>query len=150
VPGFLPGTAQEYGGLIKHGAKLLFAYAEATVPKITVITRKAYGGAYVVMSSKHIRGDVTYAWPTAEIAVMGPKGAAEILYRSELADKEKIGKRIKEYEQRFANPFVAAERGFLDEVIMPHSTRKRIARALNMLRHKQLENPWKKHDNIPL
>jgi propionyl-CoA carboxylase beta chain len=150
VPGFLPGTAQEYGGLIKHGAKLLFAFAEATVPKVTVITRKAYGGAYVVMSSKHIRGDVTYAWPTAEIAVMGPKGAAEILYRSELADKEKIGKRIKEYEQRFANPFVAAERGFLDEVIMPHSTRKRIARALNMLRHKQLENPWKKHDNIPL
>jgi propionyl-CoA carboxylase beta chain len=150
VPGFLPGTAQEYGGLIKHGAKLLFAFAEATVPKVTVITRKAYGGAYVVMSSKHIRGDVTYAWPTAEIAVMGPKGAAEILYRSDLADKEKIGKRIKEYEQRFANPFVAAERGFLDEVIMPHSTRKRIARALNMLRHKQLENPWKKHDNIPL
>jgi propionyl-CoA carboxylase beta chain len=150
VPGFLPGTAQEYGGLIKHGAKLLFAFAEATVPKVTVITRKAYGGAYVVMSSEHIRGDVTYAWPTAEIAVMGPKGAAEILYRSELSDKEKIGKRITEYEQRFANPFVAAERGFLDEVIMPHSTRKRIARALNMLRHKQLENPWKKHDNIPL
>jgi propionyl-CoA carboxylase beta chain len=150
VPGFLPGTAQEYGGLIKHGAKLLFAYSEATVPKVTVITRKAYGGAYVVMASKHIRGDVNYAWPTAEIAVMGPKGAAEILYRAELADKEKIGKRIKDYEERFANPFVAAERGFLDEVIMPHSTRKRVARALNMLRNKRLENPWKKHDNIPL
>ncbi len=150
VPGFLPGTAQEYGGLIKHGAKLLFAYSEATVPKVTVITRKAYGGAYVVMSSKHIRGDVTYAWPTAEIAVMGPKGAAEIIYRSELADKGKIGKRIEEYEKRFANPFVAAERGFLDEVIMPHSTRRRVARALGMLRHKKLENPWKKHDNIPL
>ena len=150
VPGFLPGTAQEYGGLIKHGAKLLFAYAEATVPKVTVITRKAYGGAYVVMSSKHIRGDVTYAWPTAEIAVMGPKGAAEIIYRSELADKSKIEGRIEEYEKRFANPFVAAERGFLDEVIAPHATRKRVARALSMLRHKKLENPWKKHDNIPL
>ena len=150
VPGFLPGTAQEYGGLIKHGAKLLFAYAEATVPKVTVITRKAYGGAYVVMSSKHIRGDVTYAWPTAEIAVIEPKGAAEIIYRSELADKSKIEGRIKEYEKRFANPFVAAERGFIDEVIAPHATRKRVARALSMLRHKKLENPWKKHDNIPL
>ncbi|MFO1089887.1 MAG: acyl-CoA carboxylase subunit beta [Hyphomicrobiales bacterium] len=150
VPGFLPGTAQEYGGLIKHGAKLLFAFAEATVPKVTVITRKSYGGAYVVMSSKHIRGDVSYAWPTAEIAVMGSKGAAEILYRAELKEPEKIAKRIKEYETRFANPFVAAERGFLDEVIMPHSTRRRIARALQMLRHKTLENPWKKHDNIPL
>ena len=150
VPGFLPGTAQEYGGLIKHGAKLLFAFAEATVPKITVITRKAYGGAYDVMSSKHIRGDVNYAWPTAEIAVMGPKGAAEILYRADLGDKAKIAARVKEYEERFANPFVAAERGFLDEVIMPHSTRKRVARALNMLRNKKLENPWKKHDNIPL
>jgi propionyl-CoA carboxylase beta chain len=150
VPGFLPGTAQEYGGLIKHGAKLLFAYAEATVPKITVITRKAYGGAYVVMSSKHLRGDVNYAWPTAEIAVMGSKGAAEIIYRSELSDAPKIQGRIKDYEARFANPFVAAERGFLDEVIMPHSTRKRIARALNMLRGKELQNPWKKHDNIPL
>ncbi|WP_137391471.1 acyl-CoA carboxylase subunit beta [Rhodoligotrophos defluvii] len=150
VPGFLPGTAQEYGGLIKHGAKLLFAYAEATVPKVTVITRKAYGGAYDVMSSKHIRGDVNYAWPSAEIAVMGPKGAAEILYRSELNDPEKIAARIKEYEQRFANPFVAAERGYIDEVIMPHSTRRRLTRALNMLRHKEQENPWKKHDNIPL
>jgi len=150
VPGFLPGTAQEYGGLIKHGAKLLFAYAEATVPKVTVITRKGYGGAYVVMSSKHLRGDVNYAWPAAEIAVMGPKGAAEILYRSELDDPEKIGKRIQEYTDRFANPFVAAERGYIDEVIMPHSTRRRIARALEMLRNKNLENPWKKHDNIPL
>ncbi len=150
VPGFLPGTAQEYGGLIKHGAKLLFAYAEATVPKVTVITRKAYGGAYDVMSSKHIRGDVNYAWPTAEIAVMGPKGAAEILYRSELGDPDKISKRIDDYTDRFANPFVAAERGYIDEVIMPHSTRKRVARALDMLRNKHLENPWKKHDNIPL
>ncbi len=150
VPGFLPGTAQEYGGLIKHGAKLLFAFAEATVPKITVITRKAYGGAYDVMSSKHIRGDVNYAWPTAEIAVMGAKGAAEILYRSELSDPEKIKVRIDEYQKRFANPFVAAERGYIDEVILPHGTRRRIARALNMLRNKTLENPWKKHDNIPL
>ncbi|MEI2384100.1 acyl-CoA carboxylase subunit beta [Breoghania sp. JC706] len=150
VPGFLPGTAQEYGGLIKHGAKLLFAYAEATVPKVTVITRKAYGGAYDVMSSKHIRGDINYAWPTAEIAVMGAKGAVEILYRSELGDKEKIARRTKDYEDRFANPFVAAERGYIDEVIMPHSTRRRVSRALAMLRHKKDELPWKKHDNIPL
>jgi propionyl-CoA carboxylase beta chain len=141
VPGFLPGTAQEYGGLIKHGAKLLYAYAEATVPKVTVITRKAYGGAYVVMSSKHIRADVNYAWPTAEIAVMGPKGAAEIIYRSELGDKDKITRRIEDYETRFANPFVAAERGYIDEVIMPGTTRKRISRALNMLRNKQVETP---------
>ncbi|WP_346909664.1 acyl-CoA carboxylase subunit beta [uncultured Roseibium sp.] len=150
VPGFLPGTAQEYGGLIKHGAKLLFAYAEATVPKVTVITRKAYGGAYDVMSSKHIRGDVNYAWPTAEIAVMGAKGAVEILYRSELGDADKIAKRTKDYEERFANPFVAAERGYIDEVILPHSTRRRVARALALLRSKNLQNPWKKHDNIPL
>ena len=150
VPGFLPGTAQEYGGLIKHGAKLLFAYSEATVPKVTVITRKAYGGAYDVMASKHIRADVNYAWPSAEIAVMGPKGAAEILYRSELGDEKKISKRIKEYEDRFANPFIAAERGYIDEVIMPHSTRRRVARALNMLRTKKVENPWKKHGNMPL
>jgi propionyl-CoA carboxylase beta chain len=150
VPGFLPGTAQEYGGLIKHGAKLLFAYAEATVPKVTCITRKAYGGAYDVMSSKHIRGDINYAWPSAEIAVMGAKGAAEILYRSELSDPEKIKARVDEYQKRFANPFVAAERGYIDEVILPHGTRKRIGRALNMLRGKKLENPWKKHDNIPL
>ncbi len=150
VPGFLPGTAQEYGGLIKHGAKLLFAYSEATVPKVTVITRKAYGGAYDVMSSKHIRGDVNYAWPSAEIAVMGPKGAAEILYRSELGDPDKIAERIKDYEDRFANPFVAAERGYIDEVILPRNTRWRICRSLNMLRNKTVENPWKKHDNIPL
>ncbi|MGH6866325.1 MAG: acyl-CoA carboxylase subunit beta [Methyloceanibacter sp.] len=150
VPGFLPGTDQEYGGLIKHGAKLLFAFTEATVPKVTVITRKAYGGAYDVMSSKHIRGDVNYAWPTAEIAVMGAKGAAEILYRAELGDPEKIKKRIDQYQERFANPFVAAERGYIDEVILPHGTRKRVTRALQMLRNKTLENPWKKHDNIPL
>ena len=150
VPGFLPGTAQEYGGLIKHGAKLLFAFSEATVPKVTVITRKAYGGAYDVMSSKHIRGDVNYAWPTAEIAVMGPKGAVEILYRADLGDPTKIAARIKEYQDRFANPFTAAERGYIDEVILPRNTRRRICRALNMLRHKTVENPWKKHDNIPL
>jgi propionyl-CoA carboxylase beta chain len=150
VPGFLPGTAQEYGGLIKHGAKLLFAYAEATVPKVTVITRKAYGGAYDVMSSKHIRGDVNYAWPSAEIAVMGAKGAAEILYRAELADKDKIASRIKEYQDRFGNPFIAAERGYIDEVITPSNTRYRVARALNMLRNKQQDMPWKKHGNIPL
>jgi propionyl-CoA carboxylase beta chain len=150
VPGFLPGTAQEYGGLIKHGAKLLFAYAEATVPKVTVITRKAYGGAYDVMASKHLRGDINYAWPSAEIAVMGPKGAAEILYRADLGDGDKLAERIKEYEERFANPFVAAERGYIDEVIMPRNTRRRVARALRLLRNKDLENPWKKHDNIPL
>ena len=150
VPGFLPGTAQEYGGLIKHGAKLLFAYAEATVPKVTVIARKAFGGAYDVMASKHLRGDVNYAWPTAQIAVMGAKGAVEIIFRADMADKNKIEARTKEYEERFLSPFVAAERGYVDEVIMPHSTRRRIARALAMLRHKELENPWKKHDNIPL
>ena len=150
VPGFLPGTSQEYGGLIKHGAKLLFAYAEATVPKITVITRKAYGGAYDVMSSKHIRGDINYAWPSAEIAVMGAKGAVEILYRSELADKDKIAKRTRDYEDRFANPFVAAERGYIDDVIRPHSTRRRVSKALALLRSKQANMPWKKHDNIPL
>ena len=150
VPGFLPGVAQELGGVIKHGAKLLFAYGEATVPKVTVITRKAYGGAYDVMSSKHLRGDFNYAWPTAEIAVMGAKGAVEILYRSELGDKDKIAARVHDYETRFANPFVAAERGFVDEVIRPHSTRKRVARAFASLRGKRLTNPWKKHDNIPL
>ncbi|QYZ71115.1 acyl-CoA carboxylase subunit beta [Neotabrizicola shimadae] len=150
VPGFLPGTSQEYGGVIKHGAKLLFAYGEATVPKVTVITRKAYGGAYDVMSSKHLRGDFNYAWPTAEVAVMGAKGAVEILYRSELGEPEKIAGRVKDYEDRFANPFVAAERGFIDEVIMPASTRRRVARAFASLRGKKLSNPWKKHDNIPL
>ena len=150
VPGFLPGTAQEHGGVIKHGAKLLFAFAEATVPKVTVIIRKAYGGAYDVMSSKHIRGDVNYAWPTAEIAVMGPKGAVEILYRSELGDEDKIAARAKEYEARFANPFAVAERGFIDEVILPRNTRRRVSNAFNFLRGKKLSNPWKKHDNIPL
>jgi propionyl-CoA carboxylase beta chain len=150
VPGFLPGTAQEYGGVIKHGAKLLFAYSQATVPMVTLITRKAYGGAYDVMASKHIGADVNYAWPTAEIAVMGAKGATEILYRSELGDPEKIAARTKEYEERFANPFVAAERGFIDEVIMPHSSRRRIARAFASLRNKQVETRWRKHDTIPL
>ncbi|MFC4292129.1 acyl-CoA carboxylase subunit beta [Sphingorhabdus arenilitoris] len=150
VPGFLPGVGQEHNGIIKHGAKLLFAYAEATVPKITVITRKAYGGAYDVMASKHLRGDLNYAWPTAEIAVMGAKGAVEIIFRQEKDDPEKIAERTKEYEDRFANPFVAASKGFIDEVIMPHSTRRRIALGLRKLRNKGLENPWKKHDNIPL
>lgn len=150
VPGFLPGVAQEYGGVIKHGAKLLFAYSEATVPMVTLITRKAYGGAYDVMASKHIGADVNYAWPSAEIAVMGAKGATEILYRSELGDAEKIAARTKEYEERFANPFVAAERGFIDEVIMPHSSRRRIARAFASLRNKQITTHWKKHDTIPL
>ena len=148
VPGFLPGTDQEHNGIIKHGAKLLFAYAEATVPKITVITRKAYGGAYDVMSSKHLRGDLNYAWPTAEIAVMGAKGAVEIIFRGQDADG--IAAKTKEYEDRFANPFVAASRGYIDEVIYPHSTRRRIALGLRKLRNKALENPWKKHDNIPL
>lgn len=150
VPGFLPGTGQEFGGVIKHGAKLLFAYGEATVPKVTVITRKAYGGAYDVMASKHLRGDYNYAWPTAEIAVMGAKGAVEILYRSELGDPDKIAARVADYEDRFANPFVAAEKGFIDEVITPHNTRKRVCRAFASLRGKKLKNPWKKHDNIPL
>ncbi len=150
VPGFLPGTSQEYDGIIKHGAKLLFAYAEATVPKVTVITRKAYGGAYDVMSSKHLRGDVNYAWPTAEIAVMGPKGAVEIIFRADAGEPEKIEARTEEYRKKFANPFVAASRGFIDDVIMPHGTRRRVGMALRMLRKKQLSNPWKKHDNIPL
>ena len=150
VPGFMPGTKQEQGGLIRHGAKLLFAYAEATVPKITVITRKAYGGAYDVMSSKHIRGDVNYAWPTAEIAVMGAKGAVEIIFRAEIGDPEALAAREAEYKDRFANPFVAASRGYIDDVIMPHGTRRRIVRALRNLKGKTLTNPWKKHDNIPL
>ncbi len=150
VPGFMPGTKQEYGGLIKHGAKLLFAYAEATVPKVTVITRKAYGGAYDVMSSKHLRGDVNYAWPTAEIAVMGAKGAVEIIFRAEMNDPEALAAREAEYKDRFANPFVAASRGYIDDVIKPHGTRRRIVRALRSLKGKQLSNPWKKHDNIPL
>ncbi len=150
VPGFLPGTSQEYGGIIKHGAKLLYAYAECTVPKVTVITRKAYGGAYDVMASKHLRGDVNFAWPNAEIAVMGAKGAVEIIFREDKSDPEKLGKREAEYKARFANPFVAGARGFIDDVIQPHETRKRICRSLVMLRDKKVENPWRKHGNIPL
>ncbi len=150
VPGFMPGTSQEYGGIIKHGAKLLYAYAEATVPKITVITRKAYGGAYDVMASKHLRGDVNFAWPNAEIAVMGAKGAVEIIFREDKNDPEKLAAREAEYKRRFANPFVAAERGYIDDVIQPHETRQRICRSLKMLKDKKLENPWRKHGNIPL
>ena len=150
VPGFLPGTVQEYGGIIKHGAKLLFAYAEATVPKVTLITRKAYGGAYDVMSSKHLRGDVNYAWPQAEIAVMGTKGAVEIIFRQDIGDEEKIAGRTAEYAEKFANPFIASARGYIDDVIRPRNTRFRICRSLEVLRNKRLENPWKKHDNIPL
>jgi len=150
VPGFLPGTAQEYAGIIKHGAKLLYAYADCTVPKVTVITRKAYGGAYDVMSSKHLRGDVNFAWPTAEIAVMGPKGAVEIIFRTDIGDPQKIAERTEEYRQKFANPFVAGHRGFIDDVIRPHATRQRICRSLAMLRDKKQENPWRKHGNIPL
>ena len=150
VPGFLPGTAQEYGGLIKHGAKLLFAYSQCTIPLVTVITRKAYGGAYDVMASKHIGADVNYAWPTAQIAVMGAKGAVEIIFRNEIGDADKIAARTAEYEGRFLSPFVAAERGYIDEVIKPHSTRLRLARALAMLQTKKAAKPWRKHDNIPL
>ena len=150
VPGFMPGTRQEYGGLIRHGAKLLFAYAEATVPKVTLITRKAYGGAYVVMSSKHLRGDVNYAWPTAEIAVMGAKGAVEIIFRADAKDPEKLAEREAEYKAKFANPFVAASRGYVDDVIRPSETRRRIVRALAPLRSKMLKNPAKRHDCLPL
>ncbi|MAF47140.1 MAG: acyl-CoA carboxylase subunit beta [Rhodospirillales bacterium] len=150
VPGFLPGTSQEYGGLIRHGAKLLYAFAEATVPKVTIITRKAYGGAYIVMGSKHLRGDVNYAWPSAEIAVMGSKGAVEIIFREDIDDEERIQEREREYKEQFANPFRVGSRGYIDDVIMPHNTRFRICRALRMLRGKQQENPWKKHGNIPL
>jgi len=159
VPGFLPGTAQEYGGIIKHGAKLLYAFAEATVPKVTVITRKAYGGAYCVMASKHIRTDVNYAWPTAEIAVMGPEGAVDIVYRRELDAAGPSGtenrdavrqKKIEEFRDRFASPYVAAERGFVDAVIQPRETRKKLIQALSMLETKRDKNPPKKHGNIPL
>ena len=150
VPGFLPGVSQEHNGIIKNGAKLLYAYAEATVPKVTIITRKAYGGAYVVMASKHLRGDINYAWPSAEIAVMGAKGATEILFRNEIKNKAKIEKRTEEYTKQFANPFIASKRGFIDDVIKPHSTRKRIAVALKNLENKELSSPYKKHDNIPL
>jgi len=154
VPGFLPGTAQEYGGIIKHGAKLLYAFCEATVPKLTVITRKAYGGAYDVMSSKHIRGDANFAWPTAEIAVMGPDGAVNILYRREMEQTGDAGafreEKTREYREMFANPYVAAERGYVDEVIMPRDTRARLCAALELLRTKRDTNPPKKHGNIPL
>jgi propionyl-CoA carboxylase beta chain len=150
VPGFLPGSEQEYGGLIKHGAKLLYAYGEATVPKVTIITRKAFGGAYDVMASKHLRGDVNFAWPGAGIAVMGAKGAVEIIFRSDIGDAEKIAARTRDYEERFLSPYVAAERFYIDDIIMPHETRKRVTRALAMLRGKNLQNPWKKHGNIPL
>jgi propionyl-CoA carboxylase beta chain len=150
VPGFLPGTDQEYGGLIKHGAKLLFAYSQCTVPLVTVITRKAFGGAYDVMASKHVGGDLNYAWPTAQIAVMGAKGAVEIIFRADIGDKDAIAARTKEYEDRFLSPFVAAERGYIDDVIMPHSTRRRLARALAMLKGKKVELPGRKHDNLPL
>jgi propionyl-CoA carboxylase beta chain len=150
VPGFLPGTAQEYGGLIKHGAKLLFAYSQCTVPLVTVITRKAFGGAYDVMASKHIGGDLNYAWPTAQIAVMGAKGAVEIIFRADMGDPEKIAARTREYEERFLSPFAAAERGYIDDIIMPRSTRRRICRALAMLRNKRVDMPARKHDNLPL
>jgi propionyl-CoA carboxylase beta chain len=154
VPGFLPGTQQEYGGIIRHGAKLLYAFAEATVPKVSVITRKAYGGAYCVMASKDVATDFNFAYPTAEIAVMGPEGAVNILYRREMDGAGDAAAfrdaKIREYRDKFANPYIAAERGYIDEVILPHTTRRRICRALNMLRNKTVENPWKKHDNIPL
>jgi propionyl-CoA carboxylase beta chain len=165
VPGFLPGTQQEYGGIIRHGAKLLFAFAEATVPKITVITRKAYGGAYCVMSSKHIRTDVNYAWPTAEIAVMGPEGAVNIVYKREMesmaaaakSEKEKADllakarkEKIEEFRDRFANPYVAAERGYVDDVIDPRETRRVLVRSLAMLRSKREQLPSRKHGNVPL
>jgi propionyl-CoA carboxylase beta chain len=146
----MPGTEQEHGGIIKDGAKLLFAYAECTVPKVTVITRKAYGGAYDVMSSKHLRGDVNFAWPSAEIAVMGPKGAVEVIFRADADDAQRISERAEEYARKFANPFVAGHRGFIDDVIMPRATRKRICRSLSMLRDKRLENPWRKHNTMPL
>jgi len=154
VPGFLPGVSQEHGGIIKHGAKLLYAYCEATVPKLTVITRKAYGGAYDVMSSKHIRGDYNVAWPTAEIAVMGPKGAVEILFRKEIAESEDRERateaKIEEYRQKFAHPYVAASRGFVDDIIDPRDTRPRLIDALATLQTKRDKNPPKKHGNIPL
>ena len=153
-PGFLPGTEQEFGGIIRHGAKLLYAYAEATVPKITVITRKAYGGAYCVMGSKHLRTDINFAWPTAEIAVMGPEGAVNIVYRRELSaagDQAAVRQqKIEEFRERFANPFIAAERGYVDDVIEPHETRPRVIQALRMLENKVDTMPRKKHGNIPL
>jgi propionyl-CoA carboxylase beta chain len=154
VPGFLPGVKQEHGGIIRSGAKLLYAYCEATVPKLTVITRKAYGGAYDVMSSKHIRGDLNFAWPTAEIAVMGPEGAVNIIFRKELAEAKDPAARkaelVREYRDKFANPYVAASRGYIDDVIEPHETRARLINGLEMLQNKRDSNPQKKHGNIPL
>ena len=150
VPGFMPGTAQEYGGIITNGAKLLYAYAECTVPKVTLITRKAYGGAYDVMASKHLRGDVNFAWPSAEIAVMGAKGAVEIIFRKDKGDERLIRARTEEYRTKFANPFIAASRGYIDDVFAPRETRQRICRSFAMLRDKSLKNPWRKHGNIPL
>ena len=154
VPGFLPGVAQEHGGIIKHGAKLLYAYCEATVPKVTVITRKAYGGAYDVMSSKHIRGDMNFAWPTAEIAVMGAEGAVNIIFKDEIAAAEDATaehkRLVAEYETEFSNPYIAAARGYIDEVILPRETRPRLIRALEVLENKRDTNPRKKHGNIPL
>jgi acetyl-CoA carboxylase carboxyltransferase component len=154
VPGFLPGTSQEHGGIIKEGAKLLFAYCEATVPKLTVITRKAYGGAYDVLSSKHVRGDVNLAWPTAEIAVMGPDGAVNIIFRQKIAeaeDKEVVRKKlVEDYRKKFANPYIAAARGYVDEIIEPKETRPRLIQALEMLQNKREKIPPKKHGNIPL
>jgi propionyl-CoA carboxylase beta chain len=154
VPGFLPGTDQEFNGIIRHGAKLLYAYCEATVPKITVITRKAYGGAYDVMNSKHVRGDMNYGWPTAEIAVMGPKGAVEIIFKKEIAASDDpeaaTDKKVEEFREKFANPYIAAERGYLDDVIEPKTTRPRLIRAFDMLSTKRDQNPPKKHGNIPL
>jgi propionyl-CoA carboxylase beta chain len=154
VPGFLPGTSQEFGGIIKHGAKLLYAYAESTVPKVTVITRKAYGGAYCVMSSKHIRGDINFAYPTAEIAVMGPDGAVNIIFRHEIIKADDPVKRkddlVSDYREKFANPYKAAELGYIDEVIMPEDTRPKLIRAFDMLDTKRDTNPAKKHGNIPL
>jgi propionyl-CoA carboxylase beta chain len=150
VPGFLPGKEQEHGGIIKHGAKLLYAYGEATVPKITVITRKAYGGAYIVMGSKHLSGDINLAWANAEIAVMGASGAAEILFRKNSKSEAEMQQKIQEYKDKFYNPLVAANRGFIDDIIKPHYTKHAISNALSMLSNKKISKPWKKHDNLPL
>ena len=150
VPGFLPGVSQEHNGIIKHGAKLLYAYAEATVPKITVITRKAYGGAYIVMNSKHLRGDINYSWPNAEIAVMGAQGAVEVLYKRQGLSESELSKKVEEYKEQFASPFVAASRGYLDDIVKPQNTRWKICSALNILKNKKCQKPWKKHDNLPL
>lgn len=154
VPGFLPGTDQEWNGIIRHGAKLLYAFTEATVPKLTVITRKAYGGAYDVMNSKHMLADFNFAWPTAEVAVMGPEGAVNIIYRRALADSDdpdaKRAELIEEYKAHFANPYAAAERGYIDDVIVPHETRPKLIRALRTLQNKRVEQPKRKHGNIPL